>query len=134
VSSSSMRVRVLYLTSGIRAVLSCSLNISCSSPYHASLGPQPAAGTPIVPTHPSFSAQMSSSTSEVASSPRSSPPTSAPCSKDSLSARSPRVCSTGRRLRLPRQRNASERRQRLQRQRQERQGWRWWNWQQQEQK
>jgi hypothetical protein len=48
-----MRVRVLFLTSGIRAVLSCSLNISCSSPSHASLGPQPAAGTPTVPAHPS---------------------------------------------------------------------------------
>jgi hypothetical protein len=38
-SSLSMRVRVLFLTSGIRAVLSCSLNIFCSSPSHASLGP-----------------------------------------------------------------------------------------------
>jgi hypothetical protein len=68
-----MRVRVLFLTSGIRAVLSCSLNISYSSPSHASLGPQPAAGTPAVPAHPSSPAQTSSSSSEAASSPRSSP-------------------------------------------------------------
>jgi hypothetical protein len=69
-----MRVRVLFLTSGIRAVLSCSLNISCSSPSHASLVSQPAAETPAVPTHPSSPAQMSSSSSEAASSPRSSLP------------------------------------------------------------
>ena len=69
-----MRVRVSLLTSGIRAVLSCSLNISCSSPSHASLRPQPTAGTPAVPVHPSSPAQTSSSSSEAASSPRSSPP------------------------------------------------------------
>jgi hypothetical protein len=73
-SSFSMRVRVQLLTSGIRVVLSCSINIFCSSPSHASLGPQPAAGTPAVPAHPSSPAQTSSSSSEVASSPRSSPP------------------------------------------------------------
>jgi hypothetical protein len=73
-SSLSMRVRVRFLTSGIRAVLSCSINISCSSPSHASLSPQPAAGTPAVPAHPSSPAQTSSSSSETASSPRSSPP------------------------------------------------------------
>jgi hypothetical protein len=120
----------MFLISGIRAVLSCSLNISCSSPFHASLGSQPAAGTPAVPAHPSSPTQMSSSSSEPALSPRSSP-TSTPCLKDSLSARSPRACSTGRRPRLPRQRNASEWRQRLQRQWQ---GWRWRNWHQQGQK
>jgi hypothetical protein len=69
-----MRVRVLFLTSGIRAVLFYSLNISCSSPSHASLGPQPTAGTPAVPVHPSSPAQTSSSSSEATSSPRSSPP------------------------------------------------------------
>jgi hypothetical protein len=72
-SSLSMRVRVLFLTSDIRVVLSCSLNISGSSLFHASLGPQPAAGTPAVPTHPSSPAQTSNSSSEAASSPRSSP-------------------------------------------------------------
>jgi hypothetical protein len=69
-----MRVKVLFLTSGIRTVLSCSLNISCSSPSHASLGPQPAVGTLAVPAHPSSPAQTSSSSSEAAPSPRSSPP------------------------------------------------------------
>jgi hypothetical protein len=69
-----MRVRVLFLTSGIRAILSCSLNISCSSPSHASLGPQPAAGTPVVPAHPSSPTQTSNSSFEIAPSPRSSPP------------------------------------------------------------
>jgi hypothetical protein len=68
-----MRVRVLFQTSGIRTVLSCSINISCSSTSHASPGPQAAVGTPTVPAHPSSSAQTSSS-SESASSPRSSPP------------------------------------------------------------
>jgi hypothetical protein len=69
-----MRVRVLFLTSGNRVVLSCSLNISCSSPSHASLGPQSAAGTLTIPAHPSSPAQMSSSSSEAASSPRTSLP------------------------------------------------------------
>ncbi|RLM66639.1 hypothetical protein C2845_PM16G02100 [Panicum miliaceum] len=69
-----MRVRVSILTTGIRAVLSCSLNISCSSPSHASFSPQPGAGTPVVPAHPSSPAQTGSSSSEAASSPRSSPP------------------------------------------------------------
>jgi hypothetical protein len=73
-SSLSMRVRVMFLTFGIRAVLSCNLNISYSSPFHASLGPQPAAGTPAVPAHPSSPAQMNSNSSEAASSPCSSPP------------------------------------------------------------
>jgi hypothetical protein len=73
-SSLSMRVRVLFLTSGIRAVLSCSLNISCPSPSHTSLSPQPTAGTPVVPAHPSSPAQMSNNSSEAASSPHSSPP------------------------------------------------------------
>jgi hypothetical protein len=73
-SSLSMRVRVQLLTSSIRAVLSCSLNISCSSPFHASLGPQPAAGTPTVPVHPSSPAQMSCCSSKTSSSSRSSPP------------------------------------------------------------
>jgi hypothetical protein len=69
-----MRVRVMFLTSGIRVVLSCSLNISCSSPSHASLGPQPVAGTPAVPAHPSSPTQTSTSSSEAASSLCSSPP------------------------------------------------------------
>jgi hypothetical protein len=69
-----MRVRVLFLTSGIRAVLSCSLNIFCSSPFHASLGSQPVAETPAVSAHPSSPTQTSSSSSEAAPSPRSSPP------------------------------------------------------------
>jgi hypothetical protein len=64
----------MFLTSGIRVVLSCSLNISCSSSSHVSLGPQPAAGTPAVPAHPSSPAQMSSSSFETVSSPCSSPP------------------------------------------------------------
>jgi hypothetical protein len=69
-----MRVRISILTTGIRAVLSCTLNISCSSSSHASLSPQPGAGTLAVPAHPSSSAQTGSSASEAASSPRSSPP------------------------------------------------------------
>jgi hypothetical protein len=72
--SLSMRVRVLFLTSGIRVVLFCSLNISYSSPSHTSLGPQPAVGTPVVPAHPSSPTQTNSSSSEAAPSPRSSPP------------------------------------------------------------
>jgi hypothetical protein len=64
----------MFLTYDIRVVLSCSLNISCSSPSHASLDPQPAAGTPAVPVHPSSPAQISSSSSEATSSSRSSPP------------------------------------------------------------
>jgi hypothetical protein len=73
-SSISMRVRILFRTSGIRVVLSCSLNISYSSSFHTSLGPQSATGTPVVPALPSSPAQMSSSSSEAASFPRSSPP------------------------------------------------------------
>jgi hypothetical protein len=69
-----MRVRVLFLTFGIRAVLSRGLNIFCSSSSHASLGPQPTAGTPAVSAHPSSPAQTGSNSSEAASSPRSSPP------------------------------------------------------------
>jgi hypothetical protein len=69
-----MRVRVSILTTGIRAILSCTLNISCSSPSHASLSPQPGAGTLAVPAHPSSPAQTGSSVSEAASAPRSSPP------------------------------------------------------------
>jgi hypothetical protein len=72
-SSLSMRVRVQLLTSGIRAVLSCSSNISCSSISHASLGPQPTVGTLVVPAHPCSPAHMSSNSSEVASSPHNSP-------------------------------------------------------------
>jgi hypothetical protein len=64
----------MLLTSGIRVVLSYSLNISYSSSSHASLDPQPAAVTPAVPAHPSSPAQMSCCSSEAASSPRSSPP------------------------------------------------------------
>jgi hypothetical protein len=73
-SSILMRVRVLFLTSGIRVVLSCSLNISYSSSSHASQGPQQATGTPAVPAHPSSPTQTSSSSSEAAPSPCSSPP------------------------------------------------------------
>jgi hypothetical protein len=72
-SSLSMRVRVMFLTSGIRAVLSYNLNISYSSSSHASLGPQPVARTPAISAHPSSPAQTSISSSEAASSPRSSP-------------------------------------------------------------
>jgi hypothetical protein len=105
-----MRVRVLFLTFGIRVVLSYSLNISCSSPSHVSLGPQPAAGTPTVPAHLSSPAQMSCAHLRQPL-PHVAAPTSASCLKDSLSARSPRARSTGRRPRLLRERNASERRQ-----------------------
>jgi hypothetical protein len=69
-----MRVRVQLLTSYIRVVLSYSLNISCSSPSHASLDPQPTAGTPVVHANPSSPTQMSNSSSETASSLRNSPP------------------------------------------------------------
>jgi hypothetical protein len=67
-----MRVRVLFLTSGIRAVLFYSLNISCSSPSHASLGPQPDSRNTGCPC-----SSILSYTDEqqlVTSSPRSSPP------------------------------------------------------------
>jgi hypothetical protein len=106
-SSLSMRVRVLFLTSGIRTILFCSLNISCSSPFHASLGPQPTAGTPaalLIPPllHRRATAHLRQPLPHVAA------PTSAPCPKDSLSARSPRAYSTGRRPRLPWQRNVSD--------------------------
>jgi hypothetical protein len=73
-SSLLIRVRILFLTSDIRAVLSCSLNILCSSPSHVFLGPQPAAETPAVPTHRSSPTQTSSSSSEATSFPCSSPP------------------------------------------------------------
>jgi hypothetical protein len=67
-SENFSNVRVLFLTSGIRVVLSCSLNISCSSSFHAFLDPQPTARTSVVPAHPSSPAQTSSSSSEAASS------------------------------------------------------------------
>jgi hypothetical protein len=69
-----MRVIVLFLTSGITTVLSYRLNISCPSPFHASLGIQPAAGISVVPAHPFSLTQISSSSSEAATFPRSSPP------------------------------------------------------------
>ena len=66
------RVRVQRLTTGIRVVLSCSLSISCSSPFPASQQPQlGAAAAPAAPAHSSPSAQSSS---EATLSPRSSPP------------------------------------------------------------
>jgi hypothetical protein len=65
-----MRVRVPLLTIGIGAKLSCSLNISCSSPSRASPHTQSAARAPIVPSSP---AQTSSLLSETASSTRSDP-------------------------------------------------------------
>jgi hypothetical protein len=66
----SMRVRVLLLTIGIKARLSCSLNISCSSPSRVSLYTQSAARAPIVPSSP---ARTSSLSSGRASSTRSDP-------------------------------------------------------------
>ncbi|KAK8462080.1 hypothetical protein SEVIR_1G142601v4 [Setaria viridis] len=68
-----MRVTVQILTTGIRAVLSCSLNISCSQPSPATFRPQPVAEAPAVPAHSSPSTQTSGSSSEAASSPRSPP-------------------------------------------------------------
>jgi hypothetical protein len=65
-----MRVRVPLLTIGIRAKLSCSLNISCSSPSRASPHTQSAARAPTVPSSP---AQTSSLSSETASSTSSDP-------------------------------------------------------------
>ena len=63
------RVRIQRLTSGIRAVVSCSLSISCSSPCPASQQPQlRVAAAPAAPVH------SSPSSSEAALSPRSSPP------------------------------------------------------------
>jgi len=64
------RVRIQRLTSGIRAVLSCSLSISCSSSLPAPQQPQllAAAAPPAAPVH------SSPSSSEAALSPRSSPP------------------------------------------------------------
>jgi hypothetical protein len=66
----SMRVRVPLLTIGIGAKLSCSLNISCSSPSRASPRTQSAVGAPSVPSSP---AQTSSLSSETTSSTRSDP-------------------------------------------------------------
>jgi hypothetical protein len=65
-----MRVRVPLLTIGIRAKLSCSLNISCSSPSRASPHTQSAARAPTVLFSP---AQTSSLSSETTSSTRSDP-------------------------------------------------------------
>jgi uncharacterized membrane protein YgcG len=65
-----MRVRVPLLTIGIRVKLSCSLNISCSSPSRASPHTQSAARAPTVPSSP---AQTSSLSSETTSSTRSDP-------------------------------------------------------------
>ena len=65
------RVRIQRLTSGIRAVLSCSLSISCSSPLPATQQPQLRAAAPVAPAH---SPAQTSSSSEAALSPRSSPP------------------------------------------------------------
>jgi hypothetical protein len=65
-----MRVRVPLLTISIRAKLSCSLNISCSSPSRASPHAQSAARAPTVPSSP---AQTISLLSETASSTRSDP-------------------------------------------------------------
>jgi hypothetical protein len=65
-----MRVRVPLLTIGIRAKLSCSLSISCSSPSRASPHTQSAAKALTVPSSP---AQTSSFSSETASSTRSDP-------------------------------------------------------------
>jgi hypothetical protein len=72
-----MRVKILLLTSGIRAVLSCSLSISCSSPSIASQQPLPAAeataaAIPAAPAQPPSSVQTSSSLSDGGSTPRSS--------------------------------------------------------------
>jgi hypothetical protein len=69
-----MRVRVLFLTSGIRIALFCSLNISCSFTFYASLGPQSTVGTSAVIAHHSSPAQTSSNSSEAVSSSRSRPP------------------------------------------------------------
>jgi hypothetical protein len=65
-----MRVRVSLLTIGIRARLSCSLNISCSSPSRASPYTQSEARAPIVP---SSAARTSGLSSERASTTRSDP-------------------------------------------------------------
>jgi hypothetical protein len=65
-----MRVRVTLLTIGIRAKLSCSLNISCLSPSRASPHTQSAARAPTVPSSP---AQMSRLPFETTSSTRSDP-------------------------------------------------------------
>jgi hypothetical protein len=65
-----MRVRVPLLTIGIGVKLSCSLNISCSSPSRASPHTQSAARAPIVPSSP---ARTSNLLSETTSSTRSDP-------------------------------------------------------------
>jgi hypothetical protein len=65
-----MRVRVPLLTIGIEAKLSCSLNISCSSPSRASPHTQSTARAQTVPSSP---AQTSNLSSETASSTRSDP-------------------------------------------------------------
>jgi hypothetical protein len=107
-SSLSMRIRAQLLTSGIRAVLSCSLNISCSSSFHAPLvlsRQQEHLLSLLIPPllHRLAAARLRQPLPHVAA------PTSTPCSKDSLSARSPRAHSTGRRPRLP----ATEERERV---------------------
>jgi hypothetical protein len=65
-----MRVRVTLLTIGIRARLSCSLNISCSTPSCASPYTQSETRAPIVPYSP---ARTSNPSSERASSTHSDP-------------------------------------------------------------
>jgi hypothetical protein len=65
-----MRVRAPLLTIGIRERLSCSLNISCSSPSRASPYTQSAARARTAPSSP---ARTSSLSSERASSTRSDP-------------------------------------------------------------
>jgi hypothetical protein len=64
-----MRVRVSLLTISIRGRLSCSLNISCSSPSHASPYTQSKARAPNVPSP----ARTSNLSSERASSTRNDP-------------------------------------------------------------
>jgi hypothetical protein len=57
-----MRVRVPLLTIGIKAKLSCSLNISCSSPSRASPHTQSAARAPTIPSSPAQTSNLSSET------------------------------------------------------------------------
>src|SRR6185369_13438191 len=74
---SSMRVRIELLTSGIRAVLSCRLDISCSSPSQAAAAaqpPPPAASAAAAPAAATAAAASAASSSPFPSpSPRNSP-------------------------------------------------------------
>jgi hypothetical protein len=123
----SMRVRVSLLTIGIRGILSCNLNISCSSPSRASPYTQSAARAPTVS---SSSARTSSLSSETASSTCSDPLLANHVSTLGHFECEALAGGQGR----ARHKNASEQQRQLQRQRRGQHDWSRQNWQQRERK